>query len=152
MKIPIANTGKNHMSVGSYLIPPGETRHIEEAEVPHHLRPKKEEEKKEAPADPLTELLAGNVPSVVAALPELSVEQIEKLGELEQAGGKRKGVLSALAEALLTRAANKDALDKVVLLSDEDLAAALNEAGTDINAAPEYIAALEAELARRLAE
>ncbi|HQS59974.1 MAG: hypothetical protein B7Y56_03455 [Gallionellales bacterium 35-53-114] len=151
-RIPVTNNGAMMLYVGANMVPPGETRDFPESQVPHHLRPAPVEVKEETPADPLASLLDGNVPSVVAALPELSVEQLEKLGEMEQAGGKRKGVLNALAEALLTRAANKDALDKIVLLSDEELAAALKEAGTDINAAPEYIAALKAELAKRLAE
>lgn len=152
MKIPVTNNGKNHMPVGSYLVPPGETRHIEEAEVPHHLRPKKEEAKEKLPDDPLALLLEGNVQTVVAGLPELTIEQLEKLGDMEQTGQKRKGVLSALAETLLNRAANKDLLDKVELMSDEELADELEAAGVDIAVSPEYLAALDAESARRKGE
>lgn len=148
-RIPVTNNTAMNLYVGSNIVPPGETRDFFESQVPHHLRPAQEEAEVKAPADPLAELLDGNVASVVAALPELSTEQLEKLGDMEQAGGKRKGVLGALAEALLNRAANKDALEKVVLMSDEELAVALEEAGTDINAAPEYVAALEAEAAKR---
>lgn len=152
-RIPVTNNTSMNLYVGSNIVPPGETRDFFESQVPLHLRPVDQVE--EAPVvvvDPLAELLDGNVASVVAALPELTTEQIEKLGEMEQAGGKRKGVLSALAEALLTRAANKDAMDKVGLLSDEELAAELEAVGSDIAASPEYLAALEAESAKRLAE
>ncbi|MFA6971646.1 MAG: hypothetical protein WC208_09635 [Gallionella sp.] len=105
MNIPVTNNGNTHLAVGSFLIPPGETRHFDENEVPHHLRPAAVEVKKvEAPADPLAELLKGNVASVVAALDGMLLIDIERLGDLEQQGQARKGVLSAIAEILLVRA------------------------------------------------
>lgn len=108
MKIPVTNNGTTYLAVGSTLIPPGETRHFEEQDVPHYLRTAAEEAKQEeAPVDPLAELLKGNVASVSAALAELSDADIERLGELEQTcANPRKTLLSAIAEALLTRAAN----------------------------------------------
>lgn len=106
MKIPVTNDTKNYLSVGAVLIPPGETRHFEKEDVPHHLRPQTAESKPEdIPLDPLAELLKGNVASVAASLPDMSVFDIERLGDLEQQGQARKGVLSAIAEILLTKAA-----------------------------------------------
>jgi hypothetical protein len=49
------------------------------------------------------------VKSVTGALPDLSAEQVEKLGELEQVGQNRKGVLSAIAEILLKKAGDPPA-------------------------------------------
>jgi len=150
MKIPVTNNTAMSIYVGSAMIPAGETRHFEEHEVPHHLRPKAEAAAVEQPVeDPLGEMLKGNVGSVVALLPGMTDADIEKLGELEQAGLARKGVLSAIAEIQLSRA---ELQNHVGSLSDEDLAAALEDVGTDINADPALVAALEAEAAKRATE
>jgi len=146
-RISVENNTKMGIYVGSNLVPPGETRDFPESMVPQHLRPKAEEAPVEKPVeDPLGEMLKGNVASVVALLPGMSAADIEKLGELEQAGQARKGVLSAIAEIQLSRA---ELMGHVASLSDEDLAAALEDAGTDINADPALVAALEAEAAKR---
>lgn len=150
-KIPVTNNGTSAISVGTSIVLPGETRHFEEHEVPHHLRPKQEAAPVAAPVDPLAELLKGNVASVVAALNGMLFADIERLGELEQLGAARKGVLSAIAEIQLTQANLTDVQKAAAALSDEALAAALAEAGTDINTDPEYVAALEAEQAKRIA-
>ena len=47
------------------------------------------------------ELLKGNVAQVVDAIPGLSIEDLTRLGDLEQTGGQRKGVLGAIAARLL---------------------------------------------------
>ena len=151
MKIPVTNNTKMPMYVGASMIPPGETRHFDEQDVPHHLRPTPPDlplsggEK----GDPLAALLQGNVKSVADALNGLSTEEVERLGELEQAGQNRKGVLSAVAELLLGRAANAELLAKVEGMSDVELADALEEAKTDINVDSDYLSALEAEAAKR---
>ncbi len=104
-KIPVTNNGKNAIPVGTSIVLPGETRHFDEHLVPMHLRPKKQEE---APPPPesktLVDLLGGTVVQVVAALPDLSLDDLETLGDLEQGGLNRKGILSAIAEELLNRA------------------------------------------------
>ena len=147
MKIPVTNNTAMPIYVGSAMIPAGETRHFEEHEVPHHLRPKAEAVPVEQPVeDPLGEMLKGNVGSVVALLPAMTSADIEKLGELEQAGLARKGVLSAIAEIQLSRA---ELTGHVASLSDEDLAAAIEDAKTDPNPDPALLAALEAEAAGR---
>jgi len=105
MKIPVTNDTAMPIYVGAAMIPPGETRHFEEDDVPHHLRPQVAEIKTEdTPLDPLAELLKGTVPSVVLALPDMSIADIERLGDLEQQGQGRKGILSAIAEIMLAKA------------------------------------------------
>ena len=109
MKIPVSNSTAMPIYVGAAMIPPGETRHFDEQDVPPHLRPAQEvAAEPEAPADPLAELLKGNVASVVAALPGLSVSDVERLGDMEQADLGRKGVLGAIAEQLMIRAENTE--------------------------------------------
>lgn len=150
MKIPVHNKSAMPIYVGTAMVLPGETRHFDEQEVPHHLRPAQAEEVKvEVVKDPLAELLLSNVKKVTAALAGLSTAEVEKLGELEQAGQARKGVLSAVGELLLNRAAQVEMLDKVAAFTDEELATALEDAKTDINIDPDYLAALEAEAAKR---
>jgi hypothetical protein len=152
LKIPVTNNGKTTMYVGSSIIPPGETRHFDENEVPPNLRPEREAAPQEmAPADPLAELLTGTVADIAAALPTLALADIERLGEMEQTGQSRKGVLTAVAETLLKRADKSDLQTHAASLSDAELAAALEDMGTDINADPDLLAALEAEAARRKA-
>ncbi|HLP97483.1 MAG TPA: hypothetical protein VK149_03460 [Sideroxyarcus sp.] len=148
-KIPVHNKTAMPMYVGATMILPGETRHFDEHEVPHHLRQKQEEEQS-APAlnNPLADLLKGSVAEVVAALAGMNAADIERVGDLEQQGKARKGILSAIAEKLLNHAADERA-QLIAAMSDEALAAALTEAGTDINVNPEYLAALEAEAAKR---
>ena len=146
-RISVENNTKMMMFVGSNMVPPGETRDFPESMVPHHLRPKAEETPVEKPVeDPLGEMLKGNVASVAALLPGMADAEIETLGELEQAGQARKGVLSAIAEIQLSRA---ELQNHVGSLSDEDLAAAIEDAKTDPNADPVLLAALEVEAAKR---
>lgn len=155
MKIPVHNKTKMPIYVGAAMVLPGETRHFEEQDVPPNLRPAPVEDAPvEVPADqlaefPLIELLLGNVKEVTAALAGMTTADVEKLGELEQAGHARKGVLSAVGEMLLNRAAQADMLAKVAAFNDEELAAALEDAKTDINVDADYLAALEAEAAKR---
>lgn len=127
MKVAITNTGKNTLYVGTASIPPGETRHVDPAYLPVHMRPKLPKPAAPLPADPLNELLAGGVKNIIAAIPGLSINDLERLGELEQkkGDGARKTLLSAIGEALLERASATD--DPLEKLSDEELAAMLEE-------------------------
>lgn len=151
-RIWVHNPTKTNLHVGAAIVPPGETKDFPESRVPRHLRP--QEKAAEAPKPPtinetLAELLKGNVPTVVAALADMAAADIEQLELMEQAGQNRKGVLGAVAEELLNRAAQADLLAKVEAMSDETLAAELEAAKTDINIDPEYLAAIEAEAAKR---
>ncbi len=146
MKVPYTNEGNTVVHIGNVTVMPGHTRDVEEHDIP--------EFKSEVPAekektDQLAEFLLCKVPDVVASLQGLSLADIERMAELEQAGQNRKGVLSAIAETLLVRASQAELLKKVETLSDEELGFALEEAKTDININPAYLAALEAEHLKR---
>jgi|GEM_PF-6072053 len=104
-RIPVSNLTKITLFVGSYMVPAGETRDIPESQVPPHLRPQEPVAVPAPEIDPFADLLSHNVQTVVAALEHMSTEEIEKLGEMEQQGAARKGVLSAIAEKLLANAA-----------------------------------------------
>lgn len=105
-KIPVTNNTAMPIYVGSNMIPPGETRHFDEADVPEHLRPAKAAPVVEAVAeDPIQALSEKPAKDIIAAIPELGVEALEKLGDIEQLREKpRSTVLAALSEALLARA------------------------------------------------
>ncbi len=151
-RIPVTNNTKMNMHVGSNIVPPGETRDFPESQVPHHFRPVEKAEEAPAPApqtDPLAELLNGTVKAVTAALPAMADADIERLGELEQAGQARKGVLGSIADVLLNRAAQAGMLERVAAFNDKDLAEELDAVLSDTGADPDYIAALEAEAAKR---
>jgi hypothetical protein len=106
-RIPVENNTAMPIYVGSNMIPPGETRDLPISQVPPHLRPPEPAAVEEvATSDPLTELLSHNVKTVVDSLDSMSIGDIEKLGEMEQAGSARKTVLSAIAEKLLSAAGN----------------------------------------------
>lgn len=107
MKIPVYNNTGIPIYVGTAMILPGETRHFDEQDVPHHLHPVKPEPEvvDETPGDPFADLLKGKVADVVAALRDLSDADLERLGEVEQLSeNPRKGVLAAVAEEILKRA------------------------------------------------
>mgnify|MGYP000393750727 CR=1 FL=1 len=105
-KVPVTNNTAMPIYVGSHMIPPGETRHFDAAAVPEHLKP--------APVAPVAEVVVEDpiaalsdkpAKEVIAAIPELGVEALEKLGDLEQLKEKpRSTVLAAISEALLSRA------------------------------------------------
>ena len=152
-RIPVENKTAMARYVAGCMIPPGETRHFDKSQVPREYWPvAAQETKAEAPDDPLAELLKGNVPSVVAALPGLSDDDLDRLGELEQKGAARKGVLNAIGEALLTRAdrGNADIIGGLHTLDGDALAAlAETEKAKGDQADAELLAAIEAEAAKR---
>lgn len=148
MKVPYHNDSDKYVHIGATMIAPNDTRDVEETEIPGYTAPGAVA-KVAAPADPLGGLLKGNVASVTAALADLPLADVEKLGELEQAGQHRKTLLAAIAEELLNRAANADMLAKVAALGDEALSAELEAVLSDVAADPDYLAALEAEAAKR---
>ena len=112
-EIPVKNSGKNPLPVAGRLILPGETRFIEEQEVPPHLRPNAPEPAKaEPPADPIKALLKGKVPEIVEAIPNLSDEQLDQVEQAESAKkNPRIGVVNAIAVEKLKRADAKAAAE-----------------------------------------
>lgn len=102
---PFYNDTGNPVWIGGLMVPPGATRMVDASLLPAEPSAP---DTPETPPDELAELLKGNVDSVVSRLPELTLTQIERLGELEQAGQQRKGILGAIAERLLSEASQKE--------------------------------------------
>lgn len=104
MKIPIKNESEMPMYVNSSMILPDETRHFDEADVPHHLRPANADVPAvDSEEDALAELANGSVQAAIDQLPKLSTVDLDRLGELEQTGKARVTLLSAIAEEILNR-------------------------------------------------
>jgi hypothetical protein len=145
-RIAIENKGQMPMYVAGQMIPGGETRHFDKTMVPREYWPKEEEPAEEPAVDALAELLEHNVQTVVAALATLSREDLEKLGEMEQAGAARKGVLGPIAEKLLADAtAPADpvmakALEISTLTKEQFEALTEGEQGNYLNAAKAALA------------
>ena len=104
-RIPVENKTAMPIYVAGCMIPAGETRHFSKDQVPQQFWPAAVAPVAPPQEDRIAALLEHNVGTVVAALPALSKEEIERLGELEQTGQARKGVLSVVAEVLLKSAA-----------------------------------------------
>lgn len=82
---------------------PGETKHFPAPPRPVEVAPA---------TDPHAELLAildGKVAEVLAALPGLSLAQIDVLEQAEQDGNTRKGVMEGIAAERLRRASSEPA-------------------------------------------
>ena len=92
--IPYYNDSENAVWIGGQMIPPGCCRMVDASLLPSDPVPAELEQEN----DPLAELLIGTVDAVLAKLPELSTEEVERLGELEQVGQQRKGILGPIAE------------------------------------------------------
>lgn len=102
-KIPYFNASGHTQFIGGVMVPPGETREVDSRLIPVEAS----ETKTEAPAaaDKLTDivsvLLAGSLDNLLAHLPALALEDLEKLGEAEQVGQQRPEVLGPVAEQIL---------------------------------------------------
>lgn len=106
MKIGVENKGASPMYVAGVMIPGGETRHFDEAELPPELRPGAQPADELPPPDPLGEILQRSVRDILAGLDALSDDDIDALIDREEATKQpRKTLLAGLAEAQLLRAA-----------------------------------------------
>ena len=112
-QVPIKNSGKTVMHVANVLIPPGETKVFDAADLPPHMQPARGPAPLPTePDDPLLELLDENVPEIVKAIqsrgadgtPELSNDDLIRLGEAEANGKTRKGLMNALDKERMRRA------------------------------------------------
>lgn len=92
------NTSAHVMFVGTVMVPPSEIRYVDERLLPQAHA---ENVQQETVTDPLAELLKNSVAVVLPALETMSLEELEKLGELEQSGLARKGILGPIAERIL---------------------------------------------------
>jgi len=104
MRKAVENKTAMPIYVAGMMIPPGETRLIEDDMLPPEHRTEEPTKEPEAPKDPLVELAEGNVKSVLAAIGELSDEDLARLQVIEFEGKARKGVLEGIAEEGLKRA------------------------------------------------
>lgn len=102
-KIPVFNHSPHAVFIGGVMIPPGDTREVEETLHPGYRRGD------EAPAGDearhiVDVLLAGDEAALLAAIPTLAHEDLELLGEREQQGVAREAVLAAISGRLLEAA------------------------------------------------
>lgn len=107
MRVPVENNGQMPLYVAGVMIPPGETRHFEDDQLPPEFRQSAAVEAEEAPADPLLAVLELKVADVVNGLADLSDEELDRLENIEAAGKARKGVIEAVTEERLRRAEKK---------------------------------------------
>ncbi|MGY8624145.1 hypothetical protein [Chromobacterium violaceum] len=103
MKIPFYNDSEHYKTVGTQLIPPGETREVDATMLPGYAAAELALDD-DAPVHIVDSLLAGSLHELLSAIPVLAREDLELLGEREQAEGRRKDVLAAVSERLLTLA------------------------------------------------
>lgn len=108
-KIPFYNDADHMVFMGGVMVPPGETRLVDESLLQPASAPAAEDDDGTTDhiQDKLVELLKNKQDDVLKALPDLSLEEVELLGDLEQAGQARKGILGAVAERLLASAAEQ---------------------------------------------
>ena len=107
-KIPYFNDADHVVFMGGVMVPPGETRLVDEALIVAAPAADNDVGNDVGEADKLKELLKGKQDDVLKALPGLSLAEVEALGELEQVGQARKGILGAVAERLLESAAGSE--------------------------------------------
>jgi len=103
MMQPYTNHSSRTVTIGSRRLEPGQTRLVEETMIPGFVVP---EPAPEQPIDDLAELLDGSVKQVSEALPGLDQDQLERVRKLESSGKQRKGVLNAIEEQRIERAAS----------------------------------------------
>lgn len=104
MKVPFFNDSKHYKTIGTTLVPPGETREVDAALLSGYqplLAPEPD-----APRHIVDVLLAGPVSELLAALPSLAREDLELLGQREQVEAARREVLGAVSELLLNAASD----------------------------------------------
>jgi len=103
MKIPYTNTTAKFVHVGGVMIPPGDTREIDERLHPDYRQPAPPAE--EDPVSELALILAGSVATILAGFDALADEELAELRALEAGAGKpRTSLLKAIDEEALRRA------------------------------------------------
>lgn len=103
--IPVTNSGENTLFVLGVMIPPGETRHFPESQLPPEHKPAAETEAVEPVASPLDEISAMPISKLELGLPDLSDDELAQLEALENAKEKpRQGALAVIVAERLRRA------------------------------------------------
>lgn len=112
MKVPVHNPNKHPIWVGGQMVPPGETRHFEELDLPAAYRPKPPEpEPLPAAVTPealVAELLDKTAKDVIEALAGLDDAMLGQAETAEKAGKARVTVLQAISAEILKRAGGND--------------------------------------------
>lgn len=90
-RVPYTNTSKAGHYVGNVFVPAGATRTVD-----GRLLPPAAPAAEPAAADPLEALAGEPVKELIAALPNLSAEQCDRLLELERAGKNRSTAIQAI--------------------------------------------------------
>lgn len=102
--IPVHNSTEMPLYVSGAMVPPDETKHFPEHQVPAHLRPQQAPAAAPEAVDPIAVILAHKAPDIEAMLPGMSDEDLQALKQGEENGKARKGLLAAIAEDELRRA------------------------------------------------
>jgi hypothetical protein len=121
-KVPYTNNTSRHMNVGGKLIAPGDTREVDQRDVPGF-----KQAAKPAPAerDQVRELLEKGVKAIVSELPNLTDAQLIALADGEKAGKDRKSLLEAIAAEQLGRAQHEET--QILDLPKDQLLAAIKD-------------------------
>lgn len=99
--VNFTNTGKTPTHIDGKTIMPGESRQVDETQVPGYGIAK-EQKMAETEINPLAEMLLGNVPTVLAALAELTLDQLSELERMEGDSAKpRSSVLDGIEKRRL---------------------------------------------------
>lgn len=113
-KTPYFNDTDHMVFVGGVMVPPSETRLVDgsliaaaTAAAEQNDNAPEKLDANEIDREKLAELLKNKQEDVLKALPDLNLAETEALGELEQVGQARKGILGAVAERLLASAAEQ---------------------------------------------
>ena len=100
---PYFNDTNHVVFLGGVMIPVGDTRLVDARLLPEPVMAAVSTPEGAAAID-LEALLQGTVAEVMLVLPDLSREEVEQLGELEQMGQARRGILGPVADRLLSSA------------------------------------------------
>lgn len=104
MRKAIENPTQMPIFVAGMMIPPGETRLIEDDMLPPEHRQEAPIPEPEAPKDRIAEIADMKVDLILPILPDMSSEELARLQQLETEGKSRKTILEAIAAEVLKRA------------------------------------------------
>jgi hypothetical protein len=104
-KKPYFNPGPSAMFVGGVMIPPNDSRDVDEQFLPTVDAPEAAVDEPPDPDANYREILAGTIAEILPTLADASDETLDALERLEQGhASPRKGLLGPIAELKLKRA------------------------------------------------
>lgn len=150
MTIPIENTGTSPLHVAGLVILPGETRLLNKALVPPHLRLEVAAELIPAIIDVAADVSGKKVAEIRTAIPNLTDDDLARLEALEATTGKQRvGVIEAITKERLRRAGLIEKLQEFNLAVAKMDADGLRTYRENVAEHPELVAAVDAEMQRR---